>query len=331
MSTRVVLSQFYFVTRQPASYRPPFRESFWERLYLKTWRAAFPSNSSFFSPSSRSHASKTIFPGHISPQCSASPSGAPELPPAPHVRCCADLLSASSVIQALESSAPIAPGPCQVCDLAATDPCISCNQPFCLRHLYPCADCQFPFCGTCLDLHLADGHWSDSDTADAMARATSPRLAPCQHTIRPTLAAAHSQHQAADAAHSNATSPESAAAHPNLTLQESTRAPAPPDLPNSALAAARPKATNLNSTLASSRLEASHLNSFFVRSYAPTSHSSTFAVNDPPNISVAFAPSATSSTRPSSLHRVALFLRGLLSAANLSAVSSLRLSLEARL
>lgn len=282
MSTRVVLSQFYFVTRQPASYRPPFRESFWERLYLKTWRAAFPSNSSFFSPSSRSHASKTIFPGHISPQCSASPSGAPELPPAPHVRC-ADLLSTSSLIQALETSAPIAPGPCQVCDLVATDPCISCNQPFCLRHLYPCADCQFPFCGTCLDLHLADGHWSDSDTADAMARATSPRLAPCQHTIRP------------------------------------------------ALAAARPKATNLNSTLASSRLEASHLNSSFVRSSPSTSHSSSFAANDPPNTSVAFAPSATSSTRPSSLHRVALFLRGLLSAANLSAVSSLRLSLEARL
>ena len=58
---------------------------------------------------------------------------------------------------------------CFVCAIAASESCYCCDQRFCRRHIYQCAECQTAFCGDCLDLHAAEGHWSDSDTAAALA------------------------------------------------------------------------------------------------------------------------------------------------------------------
>ncbi len=62
-----------------------------------------------------------------------------------------------------------APQHCSVCGLPASESCPCCDESFCRSHVYSCSDCQTVFCGACLDTHFADGHWSDSDTARAMA------------------------------------------------------------------------------------------------------------------------------------------------------------------
>src|SRR4029077_81992 len=61
------------------------------------------------------------------------------------------------------------PQHCSVCGLSANESCSCCDENFCRSHVYFCSDCQTAFCGGCLDTHHADGHWSDSDTARAMA------------------------------------------------------------------------------------------------------------------------------------------------------------------
>lgn len=58
---------------------------------------------------------------------------------------------------------------CSVCALSADESCHCCDEEFCPRHIFLCAECQFWFCGNCFDLHNAEGHWSDSDTAAALA------------------------------------------------------------------------------------------------------------------------------------------------------------------
>jgi hypothetical protein len=85
------------------------------------------------------------------------------------------------------SDSPAGPQPgsssghyCDTCALPADQPCFSCDQQFCSRHLYPCSDCQISFCGDCFDLHHLEGHWSDSDTAMALAASMRGALpTPC--------------------------------------------------------------------------------------------------------------------------------------------------------
>ena len=83
--------------------------------------------------------------------------------------------------------------PCDTCASPASQFCLCCDHPFCSRHLYQCSDCQIAFCGNCLDLHNLEGHWSDSDTALALARTlrlNSQHL--CQEiNLRPSSRLAH--------------------------------------------------------------------------------------------------------------------------------------------
>jgi hypothetical protein len=57
---------------------------------------------------------------------------------------------------------------CPICDAAASHLCHLCGEPFCNAHLYPCSDCTLSLCGECTDVHDAEGHWGDSDTAREM-------------------------------------------------------------------------------------------------------------------------------------------------------------------
>jgi hypothetical protein len=66
-------------------------------------------------------------------------------------------------------SIPTDPQYCFVCGLPASESCSCCDESFCRSHVYFCSDCQLALCAGCLDTHHADGHWSDSDTARAMA------------------------------------------------------------------------------------------------------------------------------------------------------------------
>jgi hypothetical protein len=66
-------------------------------------------------------------------------------------------------------SASADPQHCFVCGLPANESCFGCDEKFCHSHVYSCSDCQIALCADCLDTHHADGHWSDSDTAHAMA------------------------------------------------------------------------------------------------------------------------------------------------------------------
>ena len=60
---------------------------------------------------------------------------------------------------------------CPTCDATSTASCPDCSQSFCCQHIYSCPECGDKLCGKCLDAHLADGHWSDSDTAAELAHA----------------------------------------------------------------------------------------------------------------------------------------------------------------
>jgi hypothetical protein len=57
---------------------------------------------------------------------------------------------------------------CPICDAAASQLCHLCGEPFCNAHLYRCSDCTLSLCGECTDVHDAEGHWGDSDTAREM-------------------------------------------------------------------------------------------------------------------------------------------------------------------
>lgn len=57
---------------------------------------------------------------------------------------------------------------CPICEAAATQLCHLCGEPFCNAHLYRCSDCTLSLCGECTDVHAAEGHWGDSDTAREM-------------------------------------------------------------------------------------------------------------------------------------------------------------------
>jgi hypothetical protein len=83
------------------------------------------------------------------------------------------------------SSPRTPPGPaldkptlCPVCDTPSTRVCSTCDQYFCSAHIYSCAVCATECCGACLDSHLADGHWSDSDTAAELDAQHSPGRQP---------------------------------------------------------------------------------------------------------------------------------------------------------
>src|SRR5262249_30172698 len=67
--------------------------------------------------------------------------------------------------------------------------CPECDQHFCLSHIYQCDECQHAFCRDCFTRHSSEGHWSDSDTADAMIHSVHRRLA---HS---NLATSHSTHR----------------------------------------------------------------------------------------------------------------------------------------
>jgi len=58
---------------------------------------------------------------------------------------------------------------CPVCGELAHSDCRLCGGKFCHRHVYICPDCDIALCGGCTDLHITEGHWSDSDTAREMA------------------------------------------------------------------------------------------------------------------------------------------------------------------
>jgi hypothetical protein len=75
---------------------------------------------------------------------------------------------------------------CCVCALSATGSCHICEENLCWRHIYQCAECQTSFCGACFDVHRGEGHWSDSDTAAALADSSCHRFdGECSTVILP--------------------------------------------------------------------------------------------------------------------------------------------------
>jgi hypothetical protein len=60
---------------------------------------------------------------------------------------------------------------CPICNAVSTRACLVCNENFCSANLYSCSDCGMHCCGDCLDAHIAEGHWGNSDTAAELARA----------------------------------------------------------------------------------------------------------------------------------------------------------------
>jgi hypothetical protein len=91
---------------------------------------------------------------------------------------------------AASSTAPpsAAHGDCPVCSLPATEYCRCCDDNFCFSHLYRCPDCQLSFCGRCFDLHNAELHWSDSDTATEMAHCSRGVFAHANDATRSGIA-----------------------------------------------------------------------------------------------------------------------------------------------
>src|SRR6266481_856748 len=57
---------------------------------------------------------------------------------------------------------------CPICEAAAGQLCHLCGEPFCNAHLYRCSDCTLSLCSECMDVHDAEGHWGNSDTAREM-------------------------------------------------------------------------------------------------------------------------------------------------------------------
>lgn len=75
---------------------------------------------------------------------------------------------------------------CCVCALSAEKSCHFCDENLCWRHIYQCTECHLSFCGECFDLHHAEGHWSDSDTAGILADSSCRRLESKCSTVIPS-------------------------------------------------------------------------------------------------------------------------------------------------
>ncbi len=83
---------------------------------------------------------------------------------APAPGCAEPSPHAGNVIPELTSLVERVGSVCPVCGLLARKVCHGCGEKFCHAHVYVCVDCSTPLCGACMDDHLAEGHWSDSDT-----------------------------------------------------------------------------------------------------------------------------------------------------------------------
>ena len=98
---------------------------------------------------------------------------------------------------------------CPVCADEAKLSCSGCDEAFCHRHVYQCDDCSAQLCGGCLDSHLADGHWCDSDTASSLYHHTiirlesnSPHLTAAASRLASPVPIARQQHCADHRSHS---------------------------------------------------------------------------------------------------------------------------------
>jgi hypothetical protein len=125
----------------------------------------------------------------------------------PHAFSCSDVLPFSKLPRHPRPSPGYATRPhrtspaslCPICAFPAAHSCSSCDTTFCHSHLYACPDCDIRLCAPCLDLHLLDGHWSDSDTASTLhphrvfnppSHAASPTRSPLRLHIQPAIHAA---------------------------------------------------------------------------------------------------------------------------------------------
>jgi hypothetical protein len=132
--------------------------------------------------------------GHFQPIHSL-PAAIVDFPPTLFISLSVDVSSVHSSAASRSQSRPDPPC-CPVCALLADVPCVCCANQFCSRHTYLCPDCHIVFCAGCFDLHLAEGHWSDSDTATALAQSYVParpaiaklphQPAPCSATAGPS-------------------------------------------------------------------------------------------------------------------------------------------------
>ena len=99
------------------------------------------------------HSSDRLIQQHCLPQRNSPPASPPH---------CGNLIQGQTLL--VERVTTV----CPVCGAPAHTVCHLCGDKFCHAHLYVCLDCNTAFCGGCMDLHEAEGHWGDSDTAREM-------------------------------------------------------------------------------------------------------------------------------------------------------------------